>query len=92
LKFIIVNIFDFYTNFRKYYLLFNLSILQNKLNIDRLCHSYFIIFWAFSFNFYFFYWRQKHLSMTKTKILCLHGYGTNAAFMKKQSVFLQKLL
>jgi hypothetical protein len=23
--------------------------------------------------------------MKKAKILCLHGYGTNAAFMKKQA-------
>jgi hypothetical protein len=30
--------------------------------------------------------------MPKPKILCLHGFGTNAAFMKKQAASMVKLL
>lgn len=30
--------------------------------------------------------------MTKAKILCLHGYGTNANFMQKQATSFLKLV
>ena len=43
-----------------------------------------------SFAIFIFY--VLNLRMTKTKILCLHGYGTNANFMKKQSVAFRKII
>jgi hypothetical protein len=30
--------------------------------------------------------------MKKAKILCLHGFGTNAAFMKKQAAHFSNIL
>lgn len=35
---------------------------------------------------------SEQLTMTKAKIVCLHGYGTNANFIKKQASYFQKII